>query len=26
LWRVRAISEGIARARTAVVGAVLNDF
>jgi protein-tyrosine kinase len=26
LWRVQGISEGVARARTTIVGAVLNDF
>jgi protein-tyrosine kinase len=26
LWRVQAIAESVARARTAVLGAVLNDF
>jgi receptor protein-tyrosine kinase len=26
LWRVQAIAEGVARTRTAVLGAVLNDF
>ena len=26
LWRLQAIAEGIARTRTAVLGAVLNDF
>jgi receptor protein-tyrosine kinase len=26
LWRVQAISEGVARAKTTIVGAVLNDF
>lgn len=26
LWRVQAISESVARAKTAIVGAVLNDF
>jgi Mrp family chromosome partitioning ATPase len=26
LWRLQAISESVARAHTAVLGAVLNDF
>ena len=26
LWRVQALAEGVARTRTAVLGAVLNDF
>jgi receptor protein-tyrosine kinase len=26
LWRVQALAEGVAHTRTAVLGAVLNDF